>query len=145
MIIKGDVKELFDLADDRFSVMCVKHNQIINSETKFGGNKQESYSLKNWSSVMLFNNAKCRALTLEYVNTAAGLDMHQFKWLDNLDDVGELPMEWNFLVDNANQTDKPPKLLHYTDGGPYFEAYADCGYNEDYNAVYKTINDYRKH
>ena len=35
---------------------------------------------------MLFNCAKCKNLTVEYVNKATGLDLHQFKWLN--DDSG---------------------------------------------------------
>lgn len=145
MIVRSDIKELFDLADDAYSVMCVKHNQVINGHTKFLGHEQTEYSCKNWSSVMLFNNAKCTKLTPSYVNTAHGLDMHQFKWLDTLNQVGSLPLEWNYLVGNKNQTDLPPKLLHYTDGGPYFVDYADCEYSEEFNAVYNRLNDYQKH
>ena len=41
---------------------------------------------------MLFNNARCRVLTPDYVNTASGLDLHQFKWLGN-DDLIERRIE----------------------------------------------------
>lgn len=47
---------------------------------------------------MLFNNARCRALTPDYVNTATGLDLHQFKWLANDELIGALPDRWNYLV-----------------------------------------------
>ena len=30
---------------------------------------------------MLMNCARCKALTPEYVNSATGLELHQFKWL----------------------------------------------------------------
>lgn len=145
MIAQADIKELFDIADDKYAVMCVKHNQIITNKTKFGGNIQTDYSFKNWSSVMLFNNAKCKNLSVDYVNTAKGLDLHQFKWLDNLNLVGNLPLEWNYLVDNENQTNVKPKLIHYTNGGPYFKEYANCSYSNEYNSIYNTINDYQKH
>ena len=49
---------------------------------KFLGEPQSKYEKKNWSSVILFNNARCTALTPEYVSTASGLELHQFKWLD---------------------------------------------------------------
>lgn len=145
MIVTGDIKELFDLIDDRYAVMCVKHNQICDSDTKFLGAEQTPYTYKNWSSVMLFNNAKCKALTPDYVNTAKGMDMHQFKWLDSTDLIGELPLEWNYLVSNKNQTDKNPKLIHYTCGGPYFKETIDCEYSENWHNIYKTINDVRSY
>ena len=47
---------------------------------------------------MLFNNARCRALTPDYVNTASGLELHQFKWLANDELIGTLPNRWNHLV-----------------------------------------------
>lgn len=144
MICKADIAELFGMADERYSVMCVKHNQIVNGPTKFGGHRQESYSFKNWSSLMLFNNAKCQALTVDYVNTAHGLDLHQFRWLGDLDLIGSLPLEWNYLVDNRNQSVAAPKIIHYTDGGPYFKEYDSCGYSEDYKAIYSLINDYQR-
>lgn len=146
MIVKGDIKELFDMIDEKYTVMCVKHNQVVKNKTKFLGSEQYQYNMKNWSSVMLFNNKKCKNLTLNYVNTAPGLDMHQFKWLKDINnDIGELPFEWNYLVENNNQTEKTPKLIHYTDGGPYFVDYSDVEYSEEYNTIYDQINDYRKH
>jgi hypothetical protein len=43
--------------------------------------------------------------------------------------IGALPHRWNHLVDYDPAL--PPadvSLLHYTEGGPYFEAYKNCGY-----------------
>ena len=74
---------------------------------------------------MLFNNARCRALTPEYVNTATGLELHQFKWLGNDGVIGALPATWNHLVGYSDlQTDAAN--VHYTLGGPYFGEYRDC-------------------
>jgi hypothetical protein len=70
---------------------------------------------------MLMNCAKCTALTPDYVNTASGLDLHQFKWLESDELIGELPRDWNFLVEYYKH-DENAKLLHYTEGGPYYEA-----------------------
>lgn len=141
MIVKHDIKELFDYADDCYAVMCIKHNQQIKSNKKFRNKNQYQYQHKNWSSVMLFNNSKCRALTLEYVNSAPGLDLHQFKWLENESLIGNLPLEWNYLANNINQTDKSPKLIHYTDGGPYFKETTHCEYANEWIKTYQRIND----
>ena len=60
---------------------------------------QTKYVKKNWSSVMLMNCDKCKSLTPDYVNSATGLQLHQFKWLENDDLIGDIPLEWNWLVD----------------------------------------------
>jgi lipopolysaccharide biosynthesis glycosyltransferase len=145
MIAKSDIRELFDMTDDRYTIMCVKHNQIIKNEKKFLNYGQYKYSYKNWSSVMLFNNERCRALTLDYVNTAAGLDLHQFRWIDDHSNIGDLPLEWNYLVENQNQTENEPKLIHYTDGGPYFIEHDDCEYSTEWKTIYEQINDVRSY
>ena len=80
---------------------------------------------------MLFNNAKCKALTPEYVNTASGLELHQFKWLDNDDLIGEIPHRWNHLV-GYDKPNSDVSLVHYTIGGPYFKEYRDCEYSEEW-------------
>lgn len=74
---------------------------------------------------MLFNNAKCRTLTPEYVNTASGLELHQFKWLEGDHLIGALPQGWNHLV--GYDTPNPDAAnVHFTLGGPYFDEYANC-------------------
>lgn len=144
MIVRSDIKELFDYADDKYAVMCVKHNQIVEKPTKFFGAEQYEYRLKNWSSVMLFNNARCKTLSPKYINSAKGLDLHQFRWLESEELIGELPLEWNYLVANKNQTDNLPKLIHYTEGGPYFKETADCEYSDEWRNTYNRINDVEK-
>jgi hypothetical protein len=143
MITLDDINEIFEMKDDKYAVMCTKHNQVVKKDTKFLGAEQSKYNMKNWSSVMLFNNAKCKNLTLDYVNTADGLDLHQFKWLDSLSDIGSIPLEWNYLIDNDNQVPKPHKLVHYTEGGPYFKETKDCEYSDDWFKIYNEINDVR--
>jgi hypothetical protein len=113
----------------------VKHQHEPKETTKFLGQMQTSYPMKNWSSVMLMNNARCRALTPEYVNSASGLELHRFRWLEDEELIGSLPARWNHLVDYD-----PPlpaaelSLLHYTSGGPWFPDYADCGYADLWRA-----------
>jgi hypothetical protein len=86
---------------------------------------------KNWSSVILFNNAKCRALTPDYANTATGLQLHQFKWLEDDGLIGDLPHCWNHLV-GYDAYDPHAANVHYTSGGPYFTQYADCEYSTEW-------------
>ena len=131
MIVLDDIAKLWALRDDKYAVMCVKHDHKPGEEKKFMGAEQTKYEKKNWSSVILFNNAKCKALTPDYVNTATGLELHQFKWLGDDNLIGEIPHRWNHLVDY----DKPASdvgLLHYTIGGPFYPNYVNCGYSEEW-------------
>lgn len=134
MLARADIAELWALRDERYAVMCVKHDYQPKVETKFLGQVQTKYEKKNWSSVVLFNNARCRALTPDFVNTATGLELHQFKWLHGDENIGELPIAWNHLV---NEYDYRPdaKLVHFTDGGPYFDEYRDDDYAEEWFAM----------
>ncbi len=127
MLVLDDIAKLWELRDDRYAVMCTKHDHQPNEEVKFLGTVQTKYEKKNWSSVMLFNNAKCKALTPDYVNTATGLELHQFKWLGNDDLIGAIPLRWNHLV-GYNPPNPDVSLVHYTLGGPYFDERRDCEY-----------------
>lgn len=118
----ADIKQLFDLRDEKYAVMCVQHEYNPTTRIKYLGNVQYPYPRKNWSSVMLFNNRRCRALTPDYVDHATGTDLHQFKWLEDDNLIGELPKEWNHLVGELPPNPKA-KLVHFTIGGPYFQEY----------------------
>jgi hypothetical protein len=126
VVVLDDITELWDLRDDKYAVMCVKHDHTPENSVKFLGEKQTRYEKKNWSSVMLLNCAKCTALTPEYVNSASGLELHRFHWLGNDDLIGSLPAAWNFLVDYSPGELEDQKILHYTDGGPFYSAYESC-------------------
>ena len=127
MLITTDIAELWALRDERYAVMCVKHEYVARDEVKFLGTTQSKYEKKNWSSVMIFNNALCTSLTPELVATESGLFLHQFKWLASDDQIGALPSVWNHLVGEMTSS-AIPKLIHYTLGGPYFNSYNECEY-----------------
>ncbi|MGC3979879.1 MAG: hypothetical protein QM808_01320 [Steroidobacteraceae bacterium] len=127
MLFRDDIAKLWALRDERYAVQVIKHEHVPTETTKFMNQPQTRYEKKNWSSVMLFNNAKCRALTPEFVNTASGLELHQFKWLGDDSLIGALPHRWNHLVGyDAYSADAAN--VHYTSGGPYFTQYANCEY-----------------
>jgi hypothetical protein len=133
MLMLDDIANLWKLRDDRYSVLVVKHDHVPRETVKFLGRTQSKYDKKNWSSVMLFNNARCRALSPEYVNRASGLELHQFKWLGNDGLIGTLPGRWNHLV-GYNPPRPDAALVHYTIGGPYFEAFRECEYSREWFA-----------
>jgi len=133
MLVLKDMAELWALRDDEYAVQVVKHNHVPEEDTKFLGAPQTQYEKKNWSSVMLFNCEKCQTLTPEYVNTASGLDLHRFHWLDGDHLIGQLPHSCNHLV-AYDQTVPISEVfnLHYTSGGPYYEEYQTTDYAEEW-------------
>jgi len=137
MLILDDIVNLWNLRDERFALMCVHHEHNPNGDVKFLNQTQTKYERKNWSSVMLMNNAKCKALTPNYVETATGLDLHRFKWIKD-EEIGEIPSRWNHLVDYDPAIPvEQISNLHYTEGGPYFKDYINCGYAENWLDEYR--------
>jgi hypothetical protein len=115
------------------AVLCVQHDYTPQEGVKFEGNVQTVYPRKNWSSVMVFKNDRCRALTPDYVNTATGLQLHRFQWLAD-EEIGALPKEWNHLVGEM-PANPAAKLVHFTLGGPWHgEAFAHCEFSEEWRA-----------
>lgn len=96
MVVRGDIAELFYVADQNLSV------QVNKEQPEF-----------EWASAMLFNNARCQNLTLDYIeNPAHG--MFGMEWAE---DVGSFPKEWNHCV-RYNEPNANAKLFHYTEGLP---------------------------
>ena len=136
MLSRSDISALWRQRTTKYAVQCVQHDYTPTSTVKFLNQPQTPYPKKNWSSMMIFNNAKCTALTPDYVNSATGLELHQFKWLENEELVGKVDEEWNWLV---GEYEKNPnaKLVHYTEGGPYFKNYKNCDYADEWFDTYK--------
>lgn len=133
MLVLDDIAKLWDMRDDRYAVQVVKHHHVPKEDVKFLGKAQTKYEKKNWSSVMLFNCAKCTALTPDYVNSATGLELHQFKWLGNDDLIGEIPHRWNHLADyDPFVPVQDVSIVHYTIGGPYYDDFRDCSYAKEW-------------
>ena len=143
MLMLADVASLWDTRDSRYAVQVVKHEHSPRESTKFLGEKQTSYEKKNWSSVVMFNNALCRRLTPGYVNAASGLELHQFKWLGSDADIGHLPVEWNHLV-GEYAPNPDAKLVHYTLGTPCFAKYANCEYAQEWRDELTDLLNYNR-
>ena len=144
MLCRADIRELFAHIDrhrDKAVLVC-KHDYVPKTERKFLDQVQTKYPRKNWSSLMLFNNERCRALTPDYVNSAPGLELHRFKWLDDAL-IGSLPLEWNWLVGEYEYR-PDAKIVHYTLGGPYFDDYRHCDYAEEWFAEFESMRQVEK-
>ena len=62
--------------------------------------------------------------------------VHQYKWLESEDLIGDIPLEWNWLVGEYKHNEDV-KNVHYTEGGPWFKEYKDCDYSQDWFYNYK--------
>jgi len=119
------------------AVLVCQHDYVPRSERKFLDQVQTKYPRKNWSSLMVFNNARCRALSPDYVNSASGLELHRFGWIeDGL--IGELALEWNWLVGEYRRNGAA-RIVHFTLGGPYFGEYRNCDYAEEWFAELESM------
>ena len=133
IIFIEDIKELFDQANDKYAVMCAQHDYTPKEGIKMDGQTQTVYPRKNWSSVVLFNcgHPSNKKLDLNLVNNPeiTGAYLHRFSWLDD-SEIGQISHEWNWLTDWYEEgKDGTPKALHYTEGGPWFENYRNCGWH----------------
>ncbi len=130
MVVLSDIAKLFALADDQYAVMCVKHTHIPTANTsKMDGREQLRYHRKNWSSFVLWNcahpaNAK---LTPEVVNFMKGSNLHAFSWLED-HMIGNLPYTYNYISGVSPKHIGMPDVIHYTEGGPWFDECQEVPY-----------------
>ena len=137
-LMLGDIADLWRMRDDKYAVQLCKHDYTPEEDKKFLGQIQTKYEKKNWSSFMLMNCNKCNELTPDYVNSATGLQLHQFKWLESDELIGDLPLEWNWLVDEPGYNTKSKvNNIHFTKGGPWFKEYANCSYSKTWNLYHE--------
>jgi hypothetical protein len=128
----GDVAGLLEYTKVPKAVYCVQHDYRPKETVKMDGAVQTVYPRKNWSSLMLFNCAHpaVRKLTPERVNRESGAHLHRMQWVAD-GDIGALPVEWNWLEGwNEKLPQGPPKAVHFTRGGPWFENWKNVDYGE---------------
>ena len=132
-----DPDEIMKYADEKYAVMVVKHNYQPPEGEKMDGQKQLPYPRKNWSSVILWNcgHPSNKKVTPDLVNTETGQYLHRFNWLKN-DEIGELTHHWNWLVNHYHEPkDGSPHVIHYTEGGPWFDNYKHCEYGYHWEMI----------
>lgn len=127
----ADIAELDSLFNPEFAVQVVKHPDYkTRHKTKYRGTSMEcpnsDYPRKNWASVMLINceHPDWVAATPEILARVSPAEMLGLLWTDS---IGELPAEWNCLVDEGQPAGK---LLHWTAGIPGFQAYSGARFAE---------------
>lgn len=119
VVFLNDAANLFKLANKDYALMCVKHKARPVNTHKMDNQQNLAYPRKNWSSVMLWNcdHPANRRLSLVDVQERRGFDLHGFYWLHD-SEIGELPAEWNWLV-NVEPKPEYPRIAHFTMGGPF--------------------------
>ena len=145
MLCLKDVTLLFEMAyrDPSKAVWVVKHSYVPQTMMKMDNKPQAVYPRKNWSSVMLFNNGLCRALTPHYITHATPQQLHRFEWVDDRL-IGELPREWNWLCGEYDYNSSAA-LLHYTLGGPWFKNVPVTNENRPWVQEYYSMTDRNPH
>lgn len=141
MVCLSDIQKLFNLCDDRYAVMCVKHiHKVKAGDIKMDGRQQLSYFRKNWSSFVLFNcgHKSNKSLTPEKVNFMKGSDLHAFSWLHE-SEIGTLPNTYNYIIGVSQKIPhgKMPDVIHYTEGGPWFDEYKEIPYGGTWTSEYE--------
>lgn len=144
MLAMEDIAQLDALFNPKYAVQVVKHPEYVSSHaSKYVGTEMEvaqsNYPRKNWASVMLVNcehSAWASLYTmLDSVPVSHAL---QFAFLSD-DAIGDLPPEWNVLVDEG-QDSTNAKLLHWTAGIPYFDHYSSAPRASDWFEAERRIS-----
>jgi lipopolysaccharide biosynthesis glycosyltransferase len=131
-----DVTEVVNCLDPAKAVYVVQHEYEPSQDIKMDGQKQTRYPRKNWSSFVVFNCAHpdVQALTPAVLNSATPAYLHRFEWISNQDQIGALDLDWNFLEGEYPKPEITPRVIHYTNGGPWFEEWQNVDYADLWRA-----------
>lgn len=131
-----DIRKVLDNLDPAKAVYCVQHNYTPHFGVKMDNQKQTTYPRKNWSSFMVLNcdHPDVKALTPEVVNSASPAYLHRFSWVSNDAAIGALDLDWNFLEGEYAKPETLPRVVHYTNGGPWFDEWQDVDYADEWRA-----------
>mgnify|MGYP003625399327 FL=1 len=128
--------------DKTKAVQVVKFEYNPKNTRKMDNKIQTTYSMKLWSSLMIFNmgHPDNQRLDTPMANTSSGRFLHGFGWLDSPENIGDIPPEWNFIPDFTKGVE--PSAVHFTEGGPWFKAYKNCAYSTHwYDALNIAFNE----
>ncbi len=136
-LFTDDIYKVFDyVGDGDKAVYVVQHDYVPAKEMKMHGVAQSVYPRKNWSSFILFNTSHpaVKALTPQIVNNESPAFLHRFQWIEDDNLIGSLPIEFNFLEGEYPMPETTPKVIHYTNGGPWFDDWQDVDYADLWTA-----------
>ena len=129
-LFTADIRQVFEGLDPAKALYCVQHEYTPVHEIKMDGKQQTAYPRKNWSSFMIFNcdHPDVKALTPAVVSNASPAHLHRLEWVTDQAAIGALDLDWNFLEGEYPVPDQTPRAIHFTNGGPWFEAWQDCDF-----------------
>lgn len=150
MLMLGDLAELDAMFDPSYAVQVVKHPDYQSQHArKYVGTEMEceqsNYPRKNWASLMIVNagHKGWKSATPERLARGNAMELLQFdRFFD--DEIGELPTEWNVLIDEGQQRDGA-KLLHWTAGLPTFKHYRNARGSADWFAEFEAMTGAMQH
>lgn len=127
-----DVREVLQGLDPSKAVYCVHHDYVPAHRVKMDNQRQTAYPRKNWSSFMVFNlgHPDVRSLTPDVVNDATPAFLHRFDWVRDDTDIGALELDWNFLEGEYPRPAETPRVIHFTNGGPWFAEWQDVDFGD---------------
>ena len=128
---------LLSSLDESKTVYCCKHPEYVSVTTvkmegkeKKGGWRNTNYPRKNWSSFMIFNKEKF-PLDTEDIFYAPMSYLHQLEWAGSEENIGSIPLEWNWLVGEEHCPEKGTiSAAHFTLGGPWYEKWPKSIYDK---------------
>jgi lipopolysaccharide biosynthesis glycosyltransferase len=129
-LFTADVRQVLEGLDPTKALYCVQHDYVPAHVVKMDGKAQTTYPRKNWSSFMVFNleHPDVRALTPDVVNNASPSYLHRFDWIKDPQAIGALELDWNFLEGEYPKPEQTPRVIHYTNGGPWFDEWQQCDF-----------------
>ena len=106
MLALGDITEVFDIG----RMHSDKAVHVMQDQPAF-----------EWASMILFNCAhpSNKMLTPEHIENPETKNLHKIGWLQR-DEIGTLPKEWNVCIPYTSNPPENPKLVHFTQGVPYW-------------------------
>ena len=139
MLITRNISEMFDLFDNTKAVQVVKHEYTPKTTDKMGGLPQTIYPRKQWSSTVIYNcdHPSNKKLSNKIVELETPQFLHRFQWLKNKE-IGELPLEFNFLIGEYDIPETHPFNIHHTLGSPLFRDCQDVDYAEYWKDEFNT-------
>lgn len=127
MLCLGDIADLWDWRDPDCAVQCVQHPDYeTRHPVKYLGTNMEApnrnYPRKNWASAMLVNCAHPDWRRID-LNAVQSMPIGELLELRFTEAIGEIPAEWNRLVDEGQPIGT---ICHWSSGIPGFPEYADA-------------------
>lgn len=139
-LIQTSIEKILEEADLNCAVNCVQHDYIPKTSIKMDNKTQHVYPRKNWSSVMLFNCQHplvVNNLSYTKVVEATPKYLHRMEWAK--ESIGSLHHTWNYLAGYYDDIEKP-NIIHYTDGGPWFDNYKNCTFADEWRKEFESVN-----